>query len=193
MFNIKTILVAIIAVISIGCTSVYEAKVDFDKNPDVDTSQYKTFTWLKADKILTLNEIVNPVMKLRVDDGIENAFISKGYTLISTPEKADFVNSYTIGSRDKIQVKNHPNTYNSSFGWVRGYYGYRGYYGGANMGTETHIKNYTEGNLAIDVYDMKLHQPTWHGWAIKRISSDDKKDPEEMIKMLIEQVVANFN
>ena len=192
MFNIKIILVAAVAIFSIGCTSMYDAKVDFDQNPDVVTAQYKTFAWLKTDKMLTLNQKINPVMKLRVDDAIENAFIAQGYTLITTPEKADFAISYTIGSRDKIKVNSYPTSYNNTFGWGRGYYGHRGYYGGVSMGTETRVKNYTEGKLAIDVYDVKLRQPAWHGWAIKRISSDDREDPEELIETLIQEVVANF-
>jgi hypothetical protein len=193
MSKIKMLLLAVVAAVAVGCTSQYAAKVDFDKNDEISTSQYKTFAWLKESKILSASEDVNPVMKLRIDDAVEDSFIAKGYTLIDSAEDADFAIAYTVGSRDKIKIDSYPSTYNTNFGWGRGYYGHRGYYGGMTMGTETRVRNYTEGKLAIDVYDVKAHQPAWHGWAIKRISSDDKENPEQMIRTLVEQVVFNFN
>lgn len=54
-----------------------------------------------------------------------------------------------MGNRDKIKVDTYPATYNAGFGWGRGYYG------GMYMGNETRVRTYTEGRLAIDVYDVK--------------------------------------
>ena len=194
MLNVKSkmkiLIIAAIAVIGVGCANQHNAVVKFDKNAEVNTSQYKTFAWLKESKILAVSEDINPVMKLRIDDAVENAFIAKGYKLIASAEDADFAISYTVGNRDKIKVSSYPATYNSGFMWGRGYYG--GMYGGMNMGTETRVQNYTEGNLAVDVYDVASHQPAWHGWAVKRITSDDKEAPEALIKSLAEQVVSNF-
>ena len=193
MINIKKILVAALVIVVASCTSTYEAKLSFDKNAKVDTSNYKTFAWLTAGKILAPAEDLNPVMKLRVDEEIENAFKAQGYQLIEDAEQADFTISYTVGNRDKIKVSNYPASYNSGFGWGRGYYG--GYYGGMysyNMGTETRVNQYTEGKLAIDVYDVKSHQPAWHGWATKRITSDDRETPSTVIKDVVNQVVLQF-
>ena len=136
---------------------------------------------------MVMSKDLNPVMKLRVDKDIEEAFIAKGYKLVSDPEKADFAISYTVGNRDKIKVDSYPATYLAGFGWGRGYYG------GMSMGTETRVRQYTEGRLAIDVYDVKSKQPAWHGYAIKRISKDDKENPEGAIELIVTQVVANFN
>jgi hypothetical protein len=176
-----------------SCSSTYEAKVDFDKNSKVETLNYKTFAWLSPGKIMAPAEDINPVMKLRVDEEIEKAFMAKGYQLIDDAEKADFAISYTVGNRDKIKVSSYPTTYNTGFGWGGGYYGgrYGGMYG-TQMGTETHVRQYTEGKLAIDVYDVKSHQPAWHGWAVKRITSDDKEAPSSVIKDVVNKVVLQF-
>ena len=190
--KLKVFVVAALVLISAGCASQYTAQVNFDKNLKVDTSQYKTFSWLTETKILAVSEDINPVMKLRIDDVVENAFIAKGYKLISSAENADFTIAYTVGNRDKIKVNTYPATYNTSFGWGRGYYGARGHFARMHLGTETRVINYTEGKLAIDVYDVKSHQPVWHGWAVKRFSSDDRKEPEQLIKKLVEQVIVNF-
>jgi len=194
MINLKRICIAALVVVIASCSSTYEANVDFDKNTKVDTGNYKTFAWLTSGKIMAPAEDINPVMKIRVDEEIEQAFIAKGYQLIADAEKADFAISYTVGNRDKIKVSNYPATYNTGFGWGRGYYG--GYYGGmygSGMATETRVRQYTEGKLAIDIYDVKTHQPAWHGWATKRITSADKEAPSATIKGVVNQVVAQFN
>ena len=194
MTNFNKIFTLILVIFIASCSSSNQAKVNFDKNTNIDTTNYKTFAWLTEGKIMAPPEDINPVMKIRVDEEIEQAFIAKGYQLIDDPEKADFTISYTVGNRDKIKVTNYPSTYNTSFGWGRGYYG--GYYGGmygAPMATETHVRQYTEGKLAIDVYDVKTRQPAWHGWATKRITSSDKEAPSSMIKDIVNQVVFQFH
>jgi hypothetical protein len=191
---IKKVFVAVLLIAVASCSTTYKAKVDFDKNSKVDTSNYKTFAWLNSGKIMAPAEDINPVMKLRVDEEIEQAFIAKGYQLIDDAEKADFAISYTVGNRDKIKVSSYPTTYNTGFGWGRGYYGgrYSGMYG-TQIATETHVRQYTEGKLAIDIYDVKSHQPAWHGWAVKRINSDDKQAPSSAIKDIVNKVVIQFN
>jgi len=193
MTKIQTILITALVAVVASCASTYEAKVGFDKNTKIDTSNYKTFAWLTPGKIMAPAEDINPVMKLRVDEEIVQAFTAKGYKLVADAEHADFAISYTVGNRDKIKVSSYPTTYNASFGWGRGYYG--GYYGGmygTHMATETHVRQYTEGKLAIDVYDVKTHQPAWHGWATKRIASSEKEAPSSMIKDVVNQVVVQF-
>ncbi|WP_114325091.1 DUF4136 domain-containing protein [Candidatus Colwellia aromaticivorans] len=194
MILIKKIFAAVLLITVASCSTTYEAKVDFDKNSKVDTLNYKTFAWLSSGKIMAPPADINPVMKQRVDEEIEKAFMAKGYQLIDDAEKADFAISYTVGNRDKIKVSSYPTTYNTGFGWGGSYYGgrYGGMYG-TQMSTETHVRQYTEGKLAIDVYDVKSHQPAWHGWAVKRITSDDKEAPSSMIKDIVNKVVTQFN
>jgi hypothetical protein len=183
--NKLIIVLALIASVA-GCASTQQARVDFDRNSEISTTAYKTFAWLKKTKVLAEPTDVNPVMKVRIDNAIEQAFTAKGYQLVDNAEQADFTISYTMGSRDKIKINSLPTSYRTGIAWGHGYYG------GIGMGTETHVKNYTEGKLAIDVYDVKSHQPVWHGWAVKRIKSVDQDNPSKIIKTVVEQVVAQF-
>jgi hypothetical protein len=189
----KLVITALLMVVA-SCATTYKAKVNFDKNSKVNTLEYKTFAWLDSNKIMAPTKDINPVMKVRIDDAIEKAFLDKGYQLISDAEKADFTISYTIGNRDKIKVSSYPAPYFRGFGWGRGYFGGRfgGIYG-SEMNTKTQIRQYTEGKLAIDVYDVKTHQPAWHGWAVKRISTDEEEIPSVEIKNIVHNVVAQFN
>jgi len=172
--------------LTVSCVSNTNiAKVYFDKNMDVDTKGYQTFAWLTDDKILTPADDFNPVMKVRVDKSIEQAFIIKGYTLISDPEKADFTISYTVGSRDKITVNNYPVFYDIRFGWGRGFFG-------SHSMITPPVRQYTEGKLAIDVYDVESHQPAWHGWSVKRLTKADKKSSDH-INDVVSRVIEQFN
>ncbi len=189
MCKLKVFLISALLIIVAGCASNSAAVVDFDLNPEIDTSQYKSFAWMKETKILVSSEDLNPVMKVRIDREIEAAFIAKGYKLAADPESADFVISYTVGSRDKIKVDSYPTTYHGGFGWGRRYHGG---YAGMSMGTETRVRNYTEGRLALDIYDVKTHQPAWHGSAVKRISTSDKENYELTIKTIVNQVISQF-
>jgi len=193
MVLIKKIFIALALITMVGCVTTHKAKVNFDKNTDIDTSSYKTFAWLTQEKLMASVDDINPVMKVRVANEIEQAFINRGYALISDAENADFTISYTVGNRDKIKVSSYPPMYNLKFGWGRRYYG--GYYGGLfgpRMTPETHVRQYSEGKLAIDVYDVKSRQPAWHGWAVKRIISTDKGMSPESVKAAVKQVIAQF-
>ncbi len=191
MTLVKKIITAVLLISVASCSTTYEAKINFDKNSKVDTLQYKTFAWLTSGKIMAPPEDINPVMKLRVDEEIEKAFMAKGYQLINDAEKADFTISYTVGNRDKIKVSSYPINYNVGFGWGLGYY-VGGMYD-TQMSIKTHVRQYTQGKLAIDVYDVKSHQPAWHGWAVKRISSKDKEMPSSAIKDIVHKLVIQFN
>jgi hypothetical protein len=65
--------------------------------------------------------------------------------------------------------------------------------GMGSMGTETRVRNYTEGKIAIDVYDVESRQPAWHGWATKRLSNSEKQSEEEIIQTIVSQLLISFN
>ncbi len=182
----KAALVALVAIMA-GCSSTPTAKVNFDRNEQISTANYKTFAWLTPSKILAAPIGINSVAKVRIDKAIEAAFIAKGYQLIESADDADFTVSYTVGSRDKIRVDTYPASYRTGFGWGRGYYG------GFAMGTESTVRSYTEGKLAIDVFDVKTKQPVWHGWGTKRVTSSDKDDPTTTINAVVDQIIMQFN
>lgn len=181
MNKVKLLLLLSFAALTASCSST-TVNVNFDQNKDIDTTNYKTFAWLTENKTMSETIGINTVMKVRVDDSIEQAFIAKGYQLINDAETADFAISYTIGSREKISVNSYPSSYRRSPGWGRSYYG-----------SETSVRKYNEGKLAIDVFDVKTHQPVFHGWATKRIPSQEMDAPLTEINSIVSQVVNQFN
>jgi len=186
MNKLKKLTIIALVIFTASCTTnLNVAKVFFDKNMDIETTNYKTFAWLTENKILAKADNFNPVMKVRVDKSIEQAFILKGYTLISDAEKADFTITYTVGSRDKITVNNYPAFYDHNLMWRRSFFGYH------SLMTPP-IRQYTEGKLAIDVFDVKSHQPAWHGWSVKRLTKADKKSSDH-INEVVGRIIEQFN
>jgi hypothetical protein len=179
-FQILSIITCLFILTS--CASSSPAKVEFDRNSKVETIHYKTFAWLSKTKILSAPVGINLITKVKIDDAIEIAFKNQGYQLISDSEKADFSISYSVGNRDKIKVNSYPVSYQ------------RGYnrWGGRTMGTQTSVRQYSEGRLAIDIFDVKTHQPAWHGYATKRITSSDKENRDQIIKDTVNRIVAQF-
>ena len=62
-----------------------------------------------------------------------------------------------------------------------GYYGYRrgayGTWGGYGYGTTTHVSNYTEGTINVDMVDRAQKRMVWEGVAVGRI--DEKRTNEQ--------------
>ena len=65
-------------------------------------------------------------------------------------------------------------------GWATAYYG-----GGAGAA-------YTQGALAIDVFDAGERQPVWHGVAGKTISDEDREDMTAVINAVVASILADF-
>ena len=128
---------------------------------------------------------VNPLLQGRFMEAIRIALNAKGYNEVSDPEAASMAIGFTIGSRDQIKV----NTYPSSFatGYAR-----RGYYYGYNYGTETQVRQYTEGQLAIDIFDVSSHTPAFHGVASKKINKSDQQIQQAMLNAVAAQALSGF-
>ncbi len=88
---------------------------------------------------------------------LENGLVAKGYKYVIEAKDANFVLSFTIGSREEIKVDSYPSMsadYGRAgrWGWGGAYYGY---------GTETQVRQYTKGMLAVDIFDVKERRPVW--------------------------------
>jgi len=122
---------------------------------------------------------------------LEIALVAKGYRWVSEATSADFAISFTIGSREEIRVDSYPSM---SAGYGRGYPGHWGW-GGTYYGygaTETTVRQYTKGMLAVDIFDVKERRPVWHSVATKTINESDRENQDETIKAAVDAIVAGF-
>ena len=186
------LLIVSVAIFLGGCASGFEAIYDHDRAHDF--SAYRTFAWISAHPMIVgaTNRIPSPLLEPRIMAAIDGALRAKGYTKDYAAESADFVLSFTVGSREEIKVDSYP-TMAGGYGAYRGYPGHWGWGGGYyGHGTETTVRRYTEGMLAVDVFDVKERKPVWHAVASKSITKSDRKDLVGTINAAVDVIMAGF-
>lgn len=164
------------------------ATIESGSHHDVTASfdNYKTFSWIADQPMITgsgEDAAVSPLTQKKIVDAIEAELERKGFVYLANRESADFVLSYTVGTRDKIEPTSYPSVY-------RGAWGRRHLYGPDYYEADVVLYTYTEGTLGVDVFDGGSKEPVWHGWAKKTISTSDRQDPTPSIE---KAVVAVFN
>jgi hypothetical protein len=170
------------AVLTAGCATTLKAQSDHDRTQNF--SSYHTYSWM-ADQpmIAPADEVarVSPLNRRRIEQAIENELASKGFQKSTDRGAADFVVSYTVGARDRVDVFSYPAPYGGPWRW-----------GGPYFGHDVDVTMYREGTLSIDMFDGKSHQPVWHGWATKRISEQDVKHAAEQIPPAVTLIMKDF-
>lgn len=120
---------------------------------------------------------VSPILEPRIMSALERGLVAKGYRLAEVPDDADFVLSFTIGSREDLKIDSYAA-------------GYGGAYYGAS--SETKVRQYEKGMLAVDIFNVKERRAVWHGVAMKNISEPDRENQEETVKAAVDAILAGF-
>ena len=167
-----------------GCASI-KAGSHYDESASYD--HYKTFSWIADQPLITGNGVepsISPLTQKKIVDAIAQELERKGFAYTPTRDAADFVVSYTVGTRERIEATSYPVSYRGAWGWhLYGRYYYQ---------TEVVHRTYTEGTLGVDVFDGKTKQPVWHGWASKSISTADRNNPEPSIAKAVAAIFEDF-
>ncbi len=168
MQRLRSLLVLLAAVaLSAGCASGPKIQADYD--PSVDFSQYQTFNFYNPMGIENPN--YSSILGQMFRDAISRQMEQRGYTLSDDP---DLLMNVSARLEDKTKVT----TYNDPM--YGGYYGYRrGYYDpwyGYGYGTSTHVSQYTEGTVNIDMVDARAKRMVWEGVAVGRVNEDQSNE-----------------
>lgn len=150
-----------------GCASKPTIQTDYDHS--VDFSQYKTYGFFNPMGIENPN--YSSVLGSIFRDAISKEMESRGYTQSDTP---DLLINVSGKMKDKTKVTTSPAMHGGYYGYRRGHYGAWGGYG---YGSTTHVSNYTEGTVNVDLVDVELKRMVWEGVAVGRVS--DSKTNEE--------------
>ena len=180
------------ALILSACASGFKAT--YDSDPAHDFSGYKTFGWVNEHpmKVGATDRVVNPMLEPRVMDAVEASLKAKGFDFLLDAAEADFALSFTVGSREKIKVDSYPSMTGGYAGY--GYPNHWGGWGGAyyGYGTETSVRQYTKGMLAIDIFDVAERRPVWHGTATKTIYDSDREKLTETVNAAVSSIMVGF-
>lgn len=165
----RFVFITAIAILLASCASKPTIESDYDHT--VDFSQYKTYNFFNPMGIENPNysSIYGSIFR----DAIGKEMESRGYRQSDNP---DLMINVSGRLQDKTKVTTTSDPYMGG-----GYYGYRrgayGAWGGYGYGTQTHVSNYTEGTVNVDMVDIALKRMVWEGVAVGRVN--EKKTNEE--------------
>ncbi len=167
-----------------GCATVKSGS-HYDESASFEG--YRSFSWITDEPLIVGagdSLAVSPLTQKKIVDAIAGELTRKGFVYTADRDSADFVVSYTVGTRDRIEATSYPSAYHGAWGWhLYGRYYYE---------TEVVHRMYTEGTLGVDVFDGRTKQPVWHGWATKTISTSDWEDPSPSIDKAVTALFAQF-
>jgi hypothetical protein len=150
------------ALLIASCASKPTIETDYDHT--VDFSQFKTYGFFDPLGIESPNysSIYGSIFREAIGKEME----SRGYKQSGNP---DLLINVSGRLQDKTKVTTTSDPYMAG-----GYYGYRrgayGAWGGYGYGTTTHVSNYTEGTVNVDMVDRAQKRMVWEGVAIGRIN-----------------------
>jgi len=165
----RMVLLAGAAVVLASCASKPTIESDYD--PTIDFSQYRTYNFFNPMGIE--NPSYSSIYGSIFRDAIGKEMESRGYTQSDNPDLMINV-SGRLQDKTKVTTTSDPYMGGGYYGYRRGHYGTWGGYG---YGTTTHVSNYTEGTVNVDMVDRAMKRMVWEGVAVGRIN--EKKTNEE--------------
>lgn len=168
MFNTSRVIMMLVAVsLLAACSSGPKIKTDYDHS--IDFSQFKTYGYFSPMGIENPN--YSSILGQMFRDAIDAQMQPRGYVKSDNP---DILINVSARLQDKTKVTT---TTDPMYG---GYYGYRGGlydpWGGYGYGTTTHVSQYTEGTVNIDMVATQQKRMIWEGVAIGRVNEKDSND-----------------
>ena len=157
-----------VALLLASCASKPTIKSDYDHT--IDFGQYKTYGFFNPMGVENPNysSIYGSIFR----DAIGKEMESRGYIQSDNP---DLMINVSGRLQDKTKVTTTSDPYMGG-----GYYGYRrgayGAWGGYGYGTTTHVSNYTEGTVNVDMVDRAQKRMVWEGVAVGRINEKRTSD-----------------
>lgn len=162
-----------------ACASGPEIMSDYDHS--VDFSQYQTYNFFNPMGIENPNysTIYGQVFR----DALSREMNSRGYRLADDP---DLLLNVSARLQDKTKVTTYSDPYPGYYGYRRGYYDpWMGY----PYGTSTHVSQYTEGTVNVDMVDARAKRMVWEGVGVGRVKENRSN---EQVRQAINDGVAKM-
>lgn len=169
-----------------ACSSGPSIRSDYDRS--VDFSQYETYGFFSPLGIENPNysTIYGSVFR----EAISREMESVGYSQSDKPDLLINVSAH-IQDKTKVTQTSNPGYYGG------GYYGYRrGYYDpwvGYGYGTTTHVSQYTEGTVNVDVVDATAKKLVFEGVAVGRLKENRTNEQvRQVISSAVTEMFVNY-
>lgn len=172
------ILVTFILTLALAACTTYRIYTDY--NPTAQFTNYRTYSWR------TTPDQVSPLMAERIVNAIDAQLRAKGWTQV--PADGDVVLAANVATHREYDVDAfYGGPYWGGWGWGHPGWGWGGYGGYGS----THVRSYTVGTLAVDMFDARTRQPIWRGTAEGTVKKDPTRASAD-IQTAVSQMFATF-
>jgi len=161
-----------LVVLFTACTTTPQVASDYDRSTQF--GNFHKFTLIVRPHP-SLHS--SPLVEQRTYDAIELELTSKGFSYVPDPARADFAVDYSIGAQDRTDLRSYPRA---------------GPLGAGFWGNDIDVRQYQEGTLAVDVFDVQSRRAVWHGSATKELSQAEMEHSETPIREAVTAVLAKF-
>lgn len=181
----------------LACAS--PVRVSSDRDPTADFRGYQTFAWVGHGPLARAKEgkaganFVSALDDQRIREAVDSDLEARGYRRVANAAVADLIVAYSVGSEDKVRVREIAPATTAIYPYPRGHlypyparYRYGNWYGESSV----RVHQYTEGTLTLEFFDRKSEQAVWVSWASKRLSRKD--DPQSLISEAVSKMLADF-
>jgi hypothetical protein len=177
--KLRAIATLLLMLATASCDSI---KTQSDYAPGTDFSNYRTFTWISDNPMIGSSPMISPLTPGRIQLAIIDALKDKGISFVTEQKSADFVVAFMVGTRQQVRVDttNYPVGYRGPYAW------------GVGFVQDVDVREFTQGRLAIDIFDTKSRQPVWHGYGSKNVTEADQKNAAEVIHKAVAAILADF-
>ena len=173
-----------------GCATTGRITSDYDQSQDF--SQYSTFSWAGESPMIVLgNRLVPATVQAEIADSIKKTLTAKGYRFTEKREDADMAVSFTIGTRDGVDVIEMPDYFwQNRVNWAWG----APYWPQRPMITpmRREVREYTEGTLAVDIFDVERRAPVWHGAGQRNLTRSELRGETNTASEDVVAILAGF-
>jgi len=159
-----------------------------DYNPDANFAQYESFAWANPNSLSSAPRNFNPDNIRHIQNEIVSELTAKDYRKIQDPTVADFTVSFTIRTREQLDIQHYQTNYGNIFEVGDLAKGQHGSY----LNYDRYIEQYTEGILTIYILDVETNSPAWYGWAGKRITAFVELNGAPVVKEAVNEILENF-
>lgn len=173
-----------------ACATTGRISTDFDAAQSF--SEYRTFAWAGERPMVVLGARVVPAtVQVQIENAIRADLISKGYSYTDNLQEADFAVSFTVGTRDGTETMEVPDYFwneRARWGWGNVYWPRLP----TMPRTTTQVREYTEGTLSVDIYDVARRSPVWHGKGQRNLTRAELRGDTNTAGEDVKLILAKF-
>jgi hypothetical protein len=168
-----------------GCAA--KPTTEFDSS--YDFSPPKSFAWISKNPLKVDEDSLplNPRDETLLMNATASALTDKGYTLVDDVNQADIAVAFWVGVREAMEQLHYYDDFSATDDQIDLYGQTRGSATG-----ETVFATYTQGQLAIDMFDAGTKRRIWHGTHSTPVRQSEQQDPHAIIPTEVDTILAEF-